>query len=250
LSFAAETLALFMATGGGIASLIAAALLLWELKWSERIAVLMVGFAAGGMLGAALFDLLPETTAEIGLLPSIFYTAVGLVVFWFIEHKLLAHHHKKGDHIHKHPEATAYLVLFGDTVHNFVDGVAIAATFLVSIPLGVVTGFAVFIHEIPQELGDVAILLRGGMSRIRIVVFNFLSALVAVLGAAMGLYALGSLQGLVQPLLGFTAGGFLYLAVFDLLPETYRQSGKYHSAPLAVILGFAVIVLLSFAIPA
>ncbi len=254
-----DALALAFATGGGLASLVAAALILWKLH-TPRAAILLVGFAAGALLGASLFDLLPKASAGMGLLSAAAYTVAGLVAFWIIEHALMRHHHYPQVQIRRHvsgpgayeqkKRATAMLVLFGDTLHNFVDGVVIAATFLVSIPFGIITSLAVFFHEIPQELGDVAILLRAGMPRIRIIIYNFLSALVAVAGAALALIALETFQAITIPFLAFTAGGFLYISLFNLLPETYRQSKHHHAAPIAVVIGMLVILLFSLVFPA
>lgn len=236
-----ETVLLY-STGGGVASFIAAILLLWKLKWTPNAEILMVGFAVGVLLAASLFDLLPEAAGEMGLLYTALFTVLGLATFWFAERMVMRHHHGSQ---RDNARVTAFLVIFGDSVHNFVDGVVIAATFLAGAALGGITALAVFLHEIPQELSDVAILKRGGWSRIRIVVFNGLSALTAVAGALLTLLAVSSFSIVTTPMIAFTAGGFLYIAAFSLLPVTYREARTHGSAALSMLLGVAVIFVLS-----
>ena len=187
----------------------------------------MVSFAAGALLGAAFLDLLPEAIAANGG-PVMLYALVGVVVFFMIEtflywyHCHYGHHHH---HKHHHPpvQPFTWLNLIGDGVHNFVDGMIIAASYLVSIPLGVTTTLAVVAHEIPQELGDFGVLIFGGMRPGIALFYNFLSALTAVLGSLAVYYFSASISGLSKFLVPFAAGGFIYIASADLLPELHKE---------------------------
>ncbi|MFH0830183.1 MAG: ZIP family metal transporter, partial [Candidatus Aenigmatarchaeota archaeon] len=223
-----ETVLLY-SFGGGIASFIAAILLLWKLKWSHDSELMMVSFAIGVLLAASAFDLLPEAMLGIGAVPTVMYTVLGLGTFWFAERIVMRHHR----HTHSDKErakVTATLVLFGDSIHNFVDGVVIAATFLAGAALGGITALAVFLHEIPQELSDVSILRRGGWSRKNIIIYNGLSALTAVAGAVIMMLAAKSFDLITTPMLAFTAGGFLYIAAFSLLPTIFREAKSHRLA--------------------
>ena len=168
-------------------------------KSLDKILFWMVSFAAGALLGAAFLDLLPEALEKNGG-PVLIYALTGIVVFYIIETFLYWYHcHYGHHHHHKHHrmiQPVAWLNLIGDGVHNFVDGMIIAAGYLVSIPIEVATTIAVVLHEIPQELGDFGILLFGGISRRRALFYNFLSALMAVLGALVVYYFSMSMNNL------------------------------------------------------
>lgn len=124
----------------------------------------------------------------------------------------------------KHPHPFAYNILVGDALHNFVDGMVVAASFLVSVPVGIATAAAVIFHEIPQEIGDFGSLVYGGLSKMKALVFNFLTALAAILGAILVL-AVGDGSGkIVSFLIPFTAGGFIYIAASDLIPELHKEN--------------------------
>ncbi len=239
-----ETVLLY-SLGGGIASFIAAVLLLWKLKWTPTAEMLMVGFAVGVLVGASLFDLLPEASADVGFTMTAFYSMLGLLTFLLAENIVMRHHH---GHPHAGKEkrgVTAWMIIFGDCIHNFVDGVVIAATFLVGAAFGGITALAVFLHEIPQELSDVAILKRAGWSRMKIITFNGLSALAAVAGAVTMMLAVREFSILTTPMLAFTAGGFLYIAMFSLLPTVFKDARGCRSSALAIMFGLAVIFVLS-----
>ncbi|HLF55142.1 MAG TPA: ZIP family metal transporter [Candidatus Nanoarchaeia archaeon] len=190
----------------------------------DKILFALVSFAAGALLGAAFLDLLPEAFEKTG--ESVFlFALIGVVVFYFIETFFYWYHcHYGHHHHHKHHKVHpfAWLNLFGDAVHNFVDGMIIAAAYLASIPVGIATTVAVILHEIPQELGDFGILVFGGISRAKALFFNFLSALTAVLGAML-VYNFSSTLDLSAFLVPFAAGGFIYIASADLLPELHKE---------------------------
>ena len=196
-------------------SLIGAFSLAVKEKYLNRILILFVGFAAGGMLGGAFLHLLPESM-QFG--ESIFiYVVIGVVFFFLLETFLHWRHCHTGK-CEIHP--FTYLVLVGDGVHNFVDGMIISVSFMANTSLGVATTFAVIFHEIPQELGDFGALVYGGFSKKRALLYNFLSALVAFAGALF-VYFLRFTNSTAF-LLPFAAGGFIYIATTDLIPELHK----------------------------
>jgi zinc and cadmium transporter len=198
-----------------------------------RLLMLLVGFSSGSLIGAAFIDLLPEALEVTG--DAIFYYAIVGIVFFFAMEKFLYWRHCHDGKCPVH--MFAYLNLIGDAVHNFIDGVAISASFLVSSPLRFATTLAVVFHEIPQELGDFGVLLYGGFGKKRALTYNFLSALAAVAGALVTYYLAFQRQGVAQVLLPFAAGGFVYIAATDLMPELHKRTqGKESVVQLLTIL--------------
>lgn len=207
-------------------------------KTLKKILFYLVSFAAGGLLGAAFLDLLPEANGGVAYA----YVLAGLMFFFLIENFLHWHHvhHEK-----KEAHSFAYMNLVGDAVHNLIDGAIIAGAYLVSIPLGVVTTIAVVLHEIPQEFGDFAVLVYGGFSKTQALLFNFLTALTAFIGAGLAYYFSTAVQNFNAYLIPFAAGGFIYIATVDLLPalrrETERDVRKSIAQTVFVILGIVMI---------
>jgi zinc and cadmium transporter len=194
-------------------------------KTLNKILVYMVGFATGGLLGGAFLHILPESMDEVqhsGNYSTVFlYTLVGFITFFAMERYFHWRHcHDGVCDVH----AFAYLNILGDTVHNFVDGLAIAASFVVSTQLGIATTIAIVLHEIPQELGDFGIMVYGGMTKQKALLYNFLSALASVAGALMGYFIAETVTDFSAFLLPFTAGGFIYIASSDLIPEMHKQA--------------------------
>ena len=207
---------------GGIASLIGGLFLLWREKQAKKASLSLVSFAAGALIGAAFLDLLPEAIA-LGLGPSAFvFTIVGLLTFFILEKLLIWHHHhynKNESEVHHN----SILILVGDAVHNFIDGMLIAASFLINIPLGIATSIAVFFHEVPQEIGDFAVLLHSGMSRRRILGYNVLVAQMTVIAAVISYFYFLNAETLKTVLIPFAAGVFIYIAAADLIPEIHKE---------------------------
>ena len=182
----------------------------------------LVSFAVGGLLGGAFFHLLPESV-ESGN-PSIFvYVLSGIMIFFLIEKFLHWRHCHKG---HCDAHTFTYLNLIGDGIHNFIDGMIISASFVTDMRLGVITTLAVAAHEIPQEIGDFGILVYGGFSKSKALLFNLLSALTAMVGAVIAYFSFSQIVWLKEVLIPFTAGGFLYIALVDLIPELHKEAGK------------------------
>lgn len=187
----------------------------------RRIVMALVGFASGTLLGGAFFDLLPEAVNMINPPITIFYfVTLGIIVFFCIEKFLYWRHcHEEECQVH----TFAYISLVGDGVHNFIDGMIIAATFVLGFELGFITTLAVISHEIPQEIGDFGVLIYSGLGKRKALTYNFISALTAILGAIVTYYVvyLRSNYALLVP---FAAGGFIYIAATDLMPELHKKS--------------------------
>ena len=210
----------------------------------RRIVMVLVGFASGTLLGGAFFDLLPEAVNMINPPITIFYFVIlGIIVFFCIEKFLYWRHcHEEKCQVH----TFAYISLVGDGVHNFIDGMIIAATFVFSFELGIITTLAVISHEIPQEIGDFGVLIYGGLSKRKALTYNFISALTAILGAIVTYYVvfLRSNYALLVP---FAAGGFIYIAATDLMPELHKKShaGESIIQLLSILLGLGLMAYLT-----
>jgi len=185
----------------------------------KRILTGLVGFASGSLIGGAFFHLLPEALEEGGQ-AIFYYVVVGIILFFIMEKFLYWRHcHEEECSVH----TFAYLNLVGDGIHNFIDGMIIAASFVLSKDLGVATTLAVIFHEIPQEIGDFGVLVYGGFSRRKALVYNFGSALTAVAGSIITYCSAAYVHGIDLFLAPFAAGGFIYIASTDLLPELHKR---------------------------
>ncbi|MDO8428289.1 MAG: ZIP family metal transporter [Candidatus Diapherotrites archaeon] len=209
----------------------------------KKYLLLLVSFSAGALLGDVFLHLLPETIETVGFPLEVSFSILGgLLLFFVIEKIFKWHHHHNVQEGELDVHSLGYMNLLGDGVHNFIDGVVIAASFLVSVPLGIATTLAVIFHEIPQEIGDFGVLLHSGFTVPQALKFNFLSALAAFLGAGVGLL-LGSQEQLLNTfLLPFTAGTFLYIAGTDLIPELHKQETKT-ALPQLLALVFGILVM-------
>jgi len=215
----------------------------------SRFLLYMVSFAVGALFGDAFLHLLPETIAKVGFnLTTSFLILLGIVLFFMLEKFLRWQHcHVPTTHEHTHP--VAMLNLIGDGVHNMLDGMIIASSFMVNPTIGVATTLAVIFHEIPQEIGDFGILVHSGFSVQKALWFNFLSALAAFIGALLVFIVGPGIQDLSVYVLPVTAGGFLYIAGSDLIPELHKHDVKLSASfgQLASICGgIAVMALLTF----
>lgn len=184
--------------------------------------IYFVSLSAGTLMGDAFIHLIPDAYAENpGIWPSI-YILSGIFLFFILE-KGLHWRHCHEEPCLDHPHPFSYIILVGDALHNFIDGMVIAASFIASVPLGIATTLAVVLHEIPHEFGNFASLLYGGFSVKKALLYNFMSALVAVLGAVIVL-TINANVDLTQMLIPFAAGGFIYVAGTDLIPELHKQN--------------------------
>ncbi|OGG15435.1 hypothetical protein A2875_02390 [Candidatus Gottesmanbacteria bacterium RIFCSPHIGHO2_01_FULL_46_14] len=189
---------------------------------SSQIISSLVSFAAGVMLTAALLDVFPEALEKAGITVTT-PVFLGVLSFFFLERFLLWFHHHHEPHGVK---PTSLLVIIGDGLHNFIDGVAIASSFLVSPAIGFTTTLAITAHEIPQEIADFSLLLAGGMKKSTALLYNFLSGLTALIGAVAAFFYFERFSGAIGTVLGFTAGMFLYIACSDLIPEMHKDFAK------------------------
>jgi zinc and cadmium transporter len=198
-------------------SIIGILFLVLRKKVLDKILLMLVSFASGSLLGGAFLHLIPEALSPYDEIVFI-VILVGILVFFLLEKSLWKHCHEKECPVHPF----AYLNLFGDGLHNFIDGMIIAASFLVSIPLGTAATIAVISHEVPQEIGDFGILVYGGLSKNKALFYNFLTAITAIAGA-MFTYAFYEVIPKMAYLLAFAAGSFIYIATTDLIPEMRKE---------------------------
>ena len=213
---------------GGLLSVILAALV--ALSAQPKHVPLLIGYAIGALLGAVFLNLLPEAFARADGAPMGAIVLGGILTFFTLEKLVLWRHcHDEVCEGHSSPAVdhdhgrSGSMILIGDTVHNFVDGILIAAAFLADIQLGIVTAIAMIAHEIPQEVGDFLILLHSGFTRTQAIAYNLLSSLATLIGGLLAYLALSRLQGLVPPLLGIAAASMLYVSVADLIPGLHKR---------------------------
>ncbi len=208
----------------------------------KHLLMILVAFSSGTLIASAFLDLLPEALNELYPVRAFSFVILGIVVFFAMEKFLYWRHCHEGEcPVHMF----AYVNLVGDGVHNFIDGMIIAATFLTSFDLGFATTLAVVFHEIPQEIGDFGVQVYGGLSKRRALAYNFASALTAIIGAVI-IYFLRDLS-IVPVLVPFAAGGFIYIAATDLMPELHRRSQAVESVVqfLSILMGLALIAYIS-----
>jgi len=188
-------------------------------KLLKEILLLLVALSAGALMGGAFLHLIPETIEKSTNYSNYLYVLLGFILFFATEKLLYWHHcHEGRCTVH----TFAYMNLLGDGIHNFVDGLIIAASYISNTYLGILTTFAVSLHEIPQEIGDFGVLVYGGIKKIRALALNFICALIAILGGLSGYFLNIYLESTVF-LLPLAAGGFIYIAASDLVPEIRKE---------------------------
>ncbi len=186
----------------------------------NKILIILVSLSAGALMGGAFLHLLPEAIEKSGDANILLFVLVGFVLFFIIEKVLHWRHCHKGKcDVH----TFHYMNLIGDSVHNFIDGLIISASFMVSIPLGFTTSIAIAAHEIPQEIGDFGVLIYGGFEKKKAIVLNFAVSLIVVIGGIVGYFISKSIEQVAVYLLPFAAGGFIYIAATDLIPEIKKE---------------------------
>jgi len=208
----------------------------------------MVSFAAGALLGDAFIHLIPEVgkTLGFGLKSSLLFLC-GILLFFVLE-KFVAWRHCHIPTSENHPHPVGLMNIIGGCVHNFIDGTLIAGSYMISIPLGISTTTAILLHEIPQELGDFGILIHAGYSKRKALIMNYGSALVSLLGAIITLILGSAIAGLNEMLIPIAAGGFIYIAGTDLIPELHKETIPMKSVIqlIAMLLGVGIMVALLF----
>lgn len=239
---------------GGILSVISAAFF----ALNARVAwiPMLVSYAIGALLGAVFLEILPHAFEEASSVENMAATVLLGILLFFILEKLVLWRHCHGDQCEAHavpaaPQGThehdhgrsGMMIMFGDTFHNFVDGILITAAFMIDIKLGVVTALAIIAHEIPQEVGDFLILLHSGYSKKQALLFNLLSSLATLVGALIAYYALQTVQEWVPTILGLAAASMIYVAVADLIPGLHKRTGLGATVQqvLLIVLGISSI---------
>ena len=216
--------ALFWAVGASsivsLISLVGVFTLLINEKFLNKALILLIGFSAGALIGGAFFHLLPEATELSNSIATYIWLITGFILFFGLERYLLWHHCHDGA-CEVHP--FGYLNLVGDGVHNLIDGLAIGSSFAIDIHFGIITTIVIILHEIPQEIGDFGVLIYGGFSKPKALFYNFLSGVFAMLGSIIGFHFSSALGKFSMAILAFTAGGFIYIASCDLIPEIHKE---------------------------
>lgn len=238
---------LSVTAAGSLLSLVLAAILAFSARphWVP----VLVSYAIGALLGAALLEVLPEAVEMGGDIKTVAKALLGGILLFFLLEKLVlwrhchaeiceAHGSQVGsDHDHGR---SGLMITVGDTFHNFVDGIIIAGAFLVDYRLGVVTALAIIAHEIPQEIGDFLILLHSGYTRTQALLLNFLTGVATLIGALVGYYALSMLEGWTPVLLGLAGASMLYVAMSDLIPGLHRRAELRATLQQLVLIGLGI----------
>jgi zinc and cadmium transporter len=241
------------AAGGILSVLLAMVALRLKAEWVP----VMVSYAIGALLGAAFLEILPHAIEHASSPEALTGTVLAGILGFFILEKLVLWRHCHTEHCEAHgaeafapPEPhdhghdhgrSGMMITVGDTVHNFVDGVAIAAAFLVDFKLGIVTAFAIAAHEVPQELGDFLILRHSGYSNRQAILLNLLSGLAMMVGGLLGYFLLAPLQWLLPYMLAIAASGMIYVAVADLIPGLHKRVELIHTGQQALLIGLGIV---------
>jgi len=219
---------------------IAVLFLYFKTETLSKISLFLVSLSAGTLLGGAFLHLLPEASCELE--NRILYLIVLLAfIFFFFMEKLLfwRHCHKENCSTH----TFGYMNLFGDAIHNFIDGLVIAGAFLVNFNLGITTTLAIAFHEVPQEISDFGVLIRAGFKKSAALIINYTVALFVIFGGIIGYFFSSFMPNIIPYLLSFAAGGFIYIAASDLIPEIHKESQLKKSISLFLVFVFGIVLM-------
>jgi len=222
--------------------------LFFKERFFRKILLFLVALSAGALMGGAFLHLIPEAIMEIDFNSSaisnmFLYLILGFSTFFVLEQFIHWHHHHACIHSrHCGIKPFSYLILIGDAVHNFIDGLVIAGSFVIGFSVGIVTSIAIALHEIPQEIGDFGVLVYGGFKKKKALLFNFLTAITAIIGGIVGFYLTDLITGSAVLLLPFAAGNFIYIASSDLVPEIKHEKNIKKSLVyfLVFLIGIAI----------
>ncbi len=206
----------------------------------------LISLSAGTLLGDSFLHLMPEAIEENNDPKIWFWLLAGILIFFILE-KIIHWRHCHAQTSESHPHPVGIMNLVGDSLHNFIDGIIIAGSFLINAKLGLATTIAVISHEIPQEIGDYAILIYAGYSKAKALIYNFIAATFAILGAIMALIISGRIENFTDFIIPFTAGGFVYIAMTDLFPELKKDNAKLSQSFLqlsGIIIGIGIMMIL------
>lgn len=208
-------------------SLVGILSLIFNEKVVDKVIFMLISFAAGSLIGVSFLHIIPEIISELDGIKLFYYVVAGFTIFFILEKYFYWRHCHKGETCEFHP--VSYLNLFGDALHNFIDGILIGSSFSVNTEVGIFATLAVVLHEIPQEIGDFVILVHSGFSKLKALLINFLVSLTAIFGAVFGYILSDNIKELPNYILPIIAGGFIYIASCDLIPELHREKNLYRS---------------------
>ncbi|MAH42715.1 ZIP family metal transporter [archaeon] len=213
-----------------------------NIKKLSKILIYLVSFSVGALFGGAFLHLLPEAVASIGLTVEVSMALLSGIIVFFVLEKFVHWHHCHDIDCVQEPRHIAYMNIAGEIIHNFIDGLVIGSAYIVNVSAGISVTLAVIFHEIPQEIGDFAVLIHSGFSRKKALISNFLVALTSIIGVIASFAMATYFQALLPLLLPFAAGGFIYIAGTDLIPELHKESGLKRSFGQLVmfVLGIAI----------
>ena len=233
---------------GGLISVLSAGM--FALNTRANWIPMLISYAIGALLGAVFLEILPHAFEEAGSIEGMAVTILLGILLFFVLEKLVLWRHCHGDeceahaqahsHIHEDHGRSGLMIMVGDTFHNFVDGILIAAAFMVDIQLGLVTALAIIAHEIPQEVGDFLILLHSGYTKRQALLFNLLSSFATLVGGLIAYFALQTVQGWVPTILGLAAASMIYVAVADLIPGLHKRAQLKETLYQVVLIGMGI----------
>ncbi|MFN8257050.1 MAG: ZIP family metal transporter [Bacteroidales bacterium] len=233
-------IALFIGSLGSVA--LAGLMLLLKGDKLEKISTYLMYFAGGTLLGAAFLGMIPKAISMSKPKLILQFIIFGIMFFFLLE-KIILWRSCRNKDCERHTNAAAQIILLGDAFHNAIDGVVIAAAFLTSIELGIFVTLSVVLHEIPQELGDFGILIKGGFSRVKAFWFNVLSGTTAIVFGVAAFYTLDLVKSLIPYALAFSASSFLYIALADLIPEMHRKTELKDSLSQVLLVSLGILVI-------
>ena len=224
----------FLSTAGGL-------ILLWRIDLAKKVSLFLISFAAGVLLGVAFLDLLPEALEGLGNIEHVAVIILSAIVIFFLLERFLWWYHYHRTYTDEHANqivrteegievSKVYILLGGDAIHNFIDGILIATAFLINIPLGIAVSIGIIAHELPQEIADFGIMIDAGFSRIKTLLLNIAAASTTLMGALFALYIVPNIAGVAPFIIAFAAGVFIYIALSDLIPEIHHRSERKHAA--------------------
>ncbi len=233
---------LLSAAGSILGVLVASVVYLFGDKARERVVAWLISYAVGSLLGLSLLKLVPEALETLPPVAALTTLLVGILTFFILEKLVVWRHCHEPDECAVHNSA-ASLVIVGDAFHTFVDGAIIAAATLTSVPLGISTALATAAHEVPQELGDAAILLKAGYTRTRALTLNLLSGVGGIAGAVAVYFTLGHMPTVLPYVIAFASGSFLYVAMADLIPSLHRGQQDVHPVGQVLLIAAGLVTL-------
>lgn len=239
---------LVLTTIGGVLSLVGGLVFLFNNKLSTFLEKHSVSYAAGVLLTVALFGLLPEAFHEMGLTALFVFISAFVLIYFFERLFFVIHHHDEQGSGHKIKKSSSFFIVIGDTIHNFIDGVAIVSSYFVSPGLGIIATISTFLHEIPHEIGDFGILLKSNWSKMKVLLVNLLSSLATILGGLF-VYFYAESEGLHGILMSISAGIFVYLGAIDFLPRIEENGRSKYKKFIPFVIGSLTILLIIYLIP-